>query len=177
MEKLIWSTLLASVISLSASLYWFAYRAYPILWQKAINQGRSWIYLPKFWKGSYRTLIRTVSHFLTLLTALFATLTIHIWKPSSTYFNEAAAFAGTFSAILIFRSLIFHFRYNQQLDSYFTLRSLIYTDYETKGKDFTESEINNITSFRHQNLLREADAQGKLLAILSTKTSQTKNIL
>ncbi len=157
-----------------ANLFWRIHIAYPLILDRSIRKGKSWIYIPLRWRGLHKKLVSLTTPVLNALIVVLglATLWYFVYPKSELIF--AASAAGFVILHLFLSAQVLKLKLRQQEDSYFFIRRKLFEDMEVKGKKLTESEIGNLASFQHQSLLREADKTGQLGPTISKQSKTAK---
>jgi len=165
---------IAFIVALFAHWCWCLYIAYPLVLDKCIERGQSWLYLPLKWKGLLKAVISVTTPILLLFVILLGTSAVWLYtRKMPGYFF---VFFSLILAVIIFylHSFCLKFRFRQQENSYFFIRGQLSQKMKSSGKKLSEMEINNLASFQHQNLLREADIKGKLKEALVNQSALAK---
>jgi len=163
------------IMSFLAYFYWCLYIAYPLVIDTSIKKGKSWLYLPLKWKGLYKKSVQFLTPLLNLsiYSLGLITLWVYLARISMVVFITASL------ALMAFHLSLSSFgrkrRFTQQEDSFFFIRGQLQENMKISGKSLSESEVNNLASFQHQNLLREADKLGKLNEALSKQSKLAKS--
>jgi len=150
------------------AVWWHLFHSWPALLEKRIRQGKSWIYVPLWWKGPRK--VR--AHFLAGLIRwlLVASVGTCVWMALGGTWHIAAYSA--LAALVIHEILRFRLhalRFRQQEDLYFARLTERLRRYDEQGHRATETEVRNLSSWEHQTALREAESRGELLAVLTGK--------
>jgi hypothetical protein len=170
-EALIW---FVPVPFLGLYWYWCLYHAYPIHLERQIRAGKAWVYIPLWWKGSRKPLTMVTSVLLRIAVIISISFTA---MQSITYLRNWPVMAVIFS-ILLTQALNWWWlpvRFQQQLKTYFNMRSAIVDNYYNSGKPYNDMEIKNLCNWEHQNRLRSHDVKGDFLRYIS-ETSRQKAI-
>ena len=155
-------------------LFWCLYVAYPIALDNFIRRGRAWLYLPIRWRGFYKFFVIGFTNLNSLAVPVLGVLTLHLFVPALSPWILGVS-AVVFIVVFFFvNHNLLKWRFKQQLDVYFSIRRRIQDQNYEKGQKMSEAEVDNIASFQHQNLLREADRSGKLLKTMNLESSQAK---
>jgi hypothetical protein len=145
---------------------WCRYVAFPTALERQLKRGKPWVYIPLRWKGMHKLRALFFSRLLVLgITAAGTALLLHL-----TGKRETLWVAGMASALLIVGARLdafwTHLRYRQQEDAYYQLHDALRARLESEGKDYTEAQFRNLTSYQHQQRLRKADEAGKLMSAM-----------
>ena len=170
-----WIAILAPIPFLWLFWHWYVNIAFPIQLEKQIKAGKSWVYLPLNWKGSRKSIIRFFSHTI----AFFPAFTVlGSFYYSLNYGIIIASCVGTslFLALNLLSKKLILIRYKQQESNYFSILSAIARQNKRDGKPASEVEMRNLCSWEHQNTLRLADKDGRLLQELYSQ-AKAKNLL
>jgi hypothetical protein len=143
-----------------------SYLDYPADLERQIKGGKVWPYLPMYWKGKKKTIIRTTSHFLFWLSNIFGACTLYYLFSG---LHPAIIILGL--AISIFISLKVRIESTKkvtrlQQDRYFQIHNKLANEAKSKGSEISESELSSRAQWQHQNDLRQADKQERLLQYL-----------
>jgi hypothetical protein len=154
-------------------IYWCYSVAYPLNLEARIRQGKSWIYLPRNWRGSRKSFAMPITFVLfALLTSSSALALSNLTGPSLSLALPLAVPCFALAFFIYIR--IARFRFFQQRDAFFREYDLIVRQFQKDGKTFSENEIRNLAMYEHQNSLRQADEKGRLLKYLSLKAKNKK---
>jgi hypothetical protein len=143
-----------------------SYLDYPADLERQIKSGKVWPYLPMYWKGKKKTIIRIASHFLFWLANIFGACTLYY------LFSEVHAgiiilgFAGSIFISLKVRIESTKKVLRLQQDRYFQIYTKLASEAMSKGSEISDSELSSRTQWQHQNDLRQADKQNRLLQYL-----------
>ncbi|MDR2582464.1 MAG: hypothetical protein LBC75_03185 [Fibromonadaceae bacterium] len=155
------------VLVLPAYFFWCRSFDYPSDLEKHIRSGRNWPYLPMYWKGKKKRLIRTTSILLFWLGNLsFACSLYHLFpKP----INTILLFVGF--CVAIFAEIKIRFYGTNEIirlqqDRYFQIYTHLANQALAKGDEISDSQLLAKTQWQQQNDLRLADKQGRLLQFL-----------
>jgi len=148
----------------TAYFFWCRSWDYPADLERHIRKGRPWPYLPVFWKK--RQLIRAVSILLLWgANIIFACALYSLLPMKHVIFLfiglAAATFAGTKIRSFGTRRII-----RLQQDRYFQIYTQMKNQAVSKGSEITDGELLDKTQWQHQNALRLADKQGRLMVFL-----------
>jgi hypothetical protein len=143
-----------------------SYLDYPADLERQIKSGKVWPYLPMYWKGKKKTFIRIASHFLFWLSNMFGACTIYYLFSG---LHPAIIILGL--AISIFIGLKVRIESTKkvirlQQDRYFQIYTKLKSEALFKGSEISDSELSSRTQWQHQNDLRQADKQERLLQYL-----------
>lgn len=153
---------------------WCQFVAYPISFERNLKKGKSWVYIPLRWQGAYKFQIVLVSRvFVVLVVAVGVVLLSHYTRKSTTPWIIGF---GTGIGLLVLRlnALWLSIRYKQQEDSYYFLHDELRVKLESEGKDMGDSAFKSLAAYQHQNLLRKADEQGRLIQTLRTQSKASR---
>ena len=154
--------------------FWCLFFAYPIILDKCIRRGQSWLYIPLKWKGANKAVISLLTPVIIFFLTLLGIGTLHFYLKSLPVIYFITSSLILCCALIFLHYLWLKIRFHQQEDAYFFIRKQVSHKMEKDGKRLSETEINNLASFQHQNLLREADMQGKLKEVLTTQSILAK---
>ncbi|MCL2260927.1 MAG: hypothetical protein FWC15_06180 [Fibromonadales bacterium] len=144
--------------------FWCRSFDYPADLERHIRKGRSWPYLPMFWRR--RKLIRFVS--LLLLwggNIIFACALYSLFPIKHVTLLIIGIALATFGCTKI-RSFATKKIIQLQRDRFFQIYTQMQNAAVSKGSEVTDSELLPKTQWQHQNDLRLADKQGRLMAFL-----------
>jgi len=148
--------------------YFFLCRSldYPAVLEKHIRNGKVWPYLPMYWKGKKKKIIRTSSIFLFWLGNISFACTLYYLIPFrhslflllgfglSIFVEIKIRFYGTIEIIRL------------QQERYFQIYTHLANQALTKGDEISDSQLLSKTQWQQQNDLRLADKQGRLVQFL-----------
>jgi hypothetical protein len=154
--------------------FWCLHLAYPLVLDKSIKKGQSWLYLPLKWKGLFKAMVSITTPVILLFLLILGVFVLWLYTKQLPIYHFAGCSMVLISFVLFFHSFLLKYRFRQQEDSYFFIRRQLSQKMESSGKRLTETEINNLASFQHQNMLREADMSGKLKETLANQSSLAK---
>jgi hypothetical protein len=157
--------------------FWIAYFLWSYFWdypadlEKHIRTGKVWPYLPIFWKAEKKKLIRIVSIFLFWVGNLSCACSLLYLFPrfkqehfSITFFAIGIAFS-TLTELKI-RSFAIKDIIHLQRDRYFQIYTQLASQAVSRGDEVSDGELFAKAQWQHQNDLRLADKQGRLVAFL-----------
>ena len=154
------------VVALALQFLWIHFIAYPARWERLLRKGRTWIYIPQRWKGFYKLQVMFVSRVLVIVIAILAlSLMVHYTgnrKPLWISAYVAAAYIAASWAGTAWTSL----RFRQQEDAYFLQLDELRAKLELENKDYSDSQLRNLSAYQHQQKMHRADEEGKLLTVL-----------
>ncbi|MFC1584107.1 hypothetical protein ACFL5V_01020 [Fibrobacterota bacterium] len=154
--------------------YWCLYIAYPLVLDKYIRKGQYWLHLPLKWKGLHKSFTAFFTPLLLAAVLLSGTIMLWLYVEHAPLYIFIASWGALISAVLSFHAFCLRHRLRQQEDSYFFIRAQLNKKMEASGKKLSETEMNNLASFQHQNMLRTADLEGKLIKALADQSSQAR---
>jgi hypothetical protein len=149
-----------------AYFFWCHFFDYPAVLEKHIRNSKVWPYLPMFWKGKKRKLIRSASVFLFWGGNIFGGCALFYLFP---YKHFAFLLIGMGLAAFIeieLRSFGTSKIVRLQQDRFFQIYTQLANQVLSKGNDISDSELLSKTQWQHQNDLRLVDRQGRLLEFL-----------
>src|SRR3954462_9111321 len=114
---------------------WCQFVAYPISFEKKLKRGKSWVYIPLKWKGSYKVQIRFFSRLLMVCMVVVGLLLVSYYTHKTTRTWFFAYGIGLGFLVLRLNSLWLEIRYQQQEDSYYYLHDELRVKLESEGKD------------------------------------------
>lgn len=154
--------------------FWaYGFWLYPLYLEGQVRRGKTWIYLPKFWK-KHRFLLTTADLCLRLcwLGLCFGLgLALH-FSFAFRHGHLATGIAGLILALgldLLLRKLLLPLRFKEQQKGYFAELFAALEQSPWAGQRRTEQEIQARISWSHQNTLLKADTEGKFLKILKER--------
>ncbi|MDR1760334.1 MAG: hypothetical protein LBR60_07395 [Fibrobacter sp.] len=141
--------------------FWSRYVAYPLELKKRIKKGKSWMYIPLWWKESSvrQNWTRVGTVFIVLLAVCSAV--ISLWHNISQIAPVAPFLALPFAflAWFLFRKSVAYVP-NLEVDCYYFLNGQLAKDYEHA---FSETELKNRTTWKFNYLLLKADKRHRFL--------------
>ena len=152
--------------------FWFAYffwcrsLDYPADLEKHIKNGKSWPYLPKFWKAEKRKLIRVANYLLFWMGNLFCACSLYYLFPYEHVVFLIIGMALSMFIEIKIRSFGTKDIIRLQQDRYFQIYTQLANQAVSKGNEVSDSELLSRTQWQHQNDLRLADKQGRLMEFL-----------
>ncbi len=150
--------------------FWCQFVAYPISFERHLKKGKPWVYIPMRWQGAYKFQIVFLSRLLMVLVVAVGVLLASHYSRKSGIPWLVGFGAGIGLLVLRLNALWLKHRYKQQEDSYYYLHDELRTRLENEGKDMADSAFKNLAAYQHQNLLRKADEQGKLIQTLRAQS-------
>jgi hypothetical protein len=155
---------LAAVLGLQ--FLWVHFVAYPARFERMLRKGRTWVYIPQRWKGFYKVQVLLVSRLLVIGATLLAVFLMVEYtdnrKPPWVAAYAVAAYVAAAWAGAAWSSL----RYRQQEDAYFLQLDELRAKFDLENKDYSDSQLRNLSAYQHQQKLHRADEEGKLLAVI-----------
>jgi hypothetical protein len=151
-----------------AYFFWSRFLDYPAALETFIKNNKTWPYLPMYWKGSKRKAIRFLSLLLFWLGNLFFACVLF-------RLSQNLYIAGALFIIGIAMSIFVEFRIRYyateeiirlQRDRHFQIYTSLADSALKKGNEISDSELFSRAQWQHQNDLRLADKQGKLMEYL-----------
>jgi hypothetical protein len=146
--------------------FWCNFLDYPAELEKHIRDNRVWPYLPMYWKGNKRKLIRIASLSLFWGGNLFSACALYHLFP---YKHFSLLIVGMVLSVFIEIKI----RYFGTMEIIRLQRDIYFQNYTqlaniavSKGDEILDSELLAKTRWQHHNDLRLADKQGKLLPFL-----------
>jgi hypothetical protein len=148
--------------------YFFLCRSldYPAVLEEHIRNGKVWPYLPIFWKGRKKKLIRIASILLFWLGNLSFACALYYLFP---YKYFVFLFIGLGLAIFVEIKIRFYGTIEivrLQQERYFQIYTNLANQDLTKGDEISDNQLLAKTQWQHNNDLRLADKQGRLLQFL-----------
>jgi len=148
--------------------YFFFCRSldYPDVLEEHIRNGKVWPYLPVFWKGKKKKLIRASSILLFWLGNLSFACSLYYLFP---YKHFAFLFIGFGLSIFLEIKIRFYGTIEiirLQQDRYFQIYTHLANQALAKGDEISDNQLLAKTQWQHHNDLRLADKQGRLLEFL-----------
>ena len=126
--------------------------------EKFIKKGRAWLYVPLRWTGFRKFSILLLTRLFYLMVPGLVFWTLWIWIPQWRLELHGALTLGFAIGFAYYTRILLYRRFKQQVDAYFSTRKKIFRQYAK----MSEQEVDNLTSFQHQSILREADKKGIL---------------
>jgi len=160
------SLFLLPVLVLPAYFFWCRFFDYPSDLEKHIRSGRNWPYLPMYWKGRRKRLIRIASILLFWSGNLSFACALYYLFP---YKHFILLLVGL--GIAIFAEIKIRFYGTNEIirlqqDRYFQIYTHLANQALAKGDEISDSQLLAKTQWQQQNDLRLADKQGRLLQFL-----------
>jgi hypothetical protein len=162
----IWAAL---VLLLAAQGLWALFFGFPAGLERMLRRGRQWVYVPLRWKGFRKVRILFLSRLLALgVAASGAALLVHYSERRQTLW--IIAFVALCYAVAAWLQELWHgLRYKQQEDAYFLLLDEARARFEAQHKDHTPAQLRSLSAYQHQQSLRKADEEGRLLAAIAAE--------
>jgi hypothetical protein len=143
---------------------------YPLVLEARIREGKAWVYVPKWWKSTPKLLAKPYVLSMYILCSIsFAGMVNHFIKKGLGFYILIPV--GFILAVIVNKNVM-RLRFSQQREAYFKVYDLIVQEYDKQGKSFNEVEIRNLAMYEHQNGLRVADNEGRLIHFLKEKIAQ-----
>ncbi len=151
---------------------WGQFLSYPASFERMLRRGRSWVYVPRHWKGVRKAAILAATRLFAagigLLLAFLLALHARLEEPG---WVMATALAG-FASALWLQGFWNHLRYRQQEDAYFLLHDELRSRLERENKDVGRAQLRSLASYQHQQQLRKADEEGRFLSVLRSEAKR-----
>jgi len=151
-----------------AYFFWARFLDYPADLEKHIRNGKGWPYLPMFWKTQKRRFIRIANFLLFWAGNLLSACALCYLFP-----HEKLHFVWLIigMALSIFveikiRSFAVKDIIRSQQDRYFQIYTQLASQAVSRGDEIADGELSAKTQWQHQNDLRLADKQGRLMEFL-----------
>jgi len=160
------SLFLIPVLVLPAYFFLCRFLDYPSVLEEHIRNGKVWPYLPIFWKGKKKRLVRTASILLFCLGILSFACTLYYLFP---YRHFALLIIGLGLSIFVGIKVRFYGTIEiirLQQERYFQIYTHLANQALAKGDEISDSQLLAKTQWQQQNDLRIADKQGRLLQFL-----------
>jgi len=154
------------MLALPAYFFWCRFLDYPYDLEKHIRKGKIWPYLPMYWNGKKKKLIRAGCILLFWLGNLSFACALYYLFP---YRNAILIFVGFVIAILAeFKIRKYGTRemIRLQRDRFLQIYSNLENQALAKGDEISDSQLSAKTQWQQNNDLRLADKQGRLLQFL-----------
>jgi len=151
-----------------AYFFWSRFWDYPADLEKRIRSGRVWPYLPMFWKTPQKRFIRILSYLLFWAGNLLSACSLYFLFPHGKQ-NFVLLIIGMALSIFIevkIRSFAIKDIIHLQRDRYLQIYTQLASQALSKGDEISDSELSSKTQWQHQNDLRLADKQGRLMEFL-----------
>lgn len=160
---------------LGVQALWCLFIAYPVAFERSLKRGKTWVYIPLRWQGGHKLQVLLISRL--LLVAVIAVGVIVLGYITRRTSAPWIAGFGVASGLLALRlnALWLRMRYKQQEDSYYFLHDELRSKLESEGKDMADSAFKSLAAYQHQNLLRKADEQGKLIPTLRSQSRKSRS--
>jgi hypothetical protein len=167
-------TVLTFGVALLLNVFWCLYFSYPVVLDKHIKRGQSWVYIPVRWKGFNKIVILFFGRLLaaTSIVSGVVALWLFLHPYPMVYFSLSAL--SLCIGILIINKMLQKIRYSQQENAYFHIRDELGNNMEFQKRGLNRAEFDALASFKHQNRLREADGLGRLIAALKDSRAYSK---
>jgi len=143
--------------------FWCRFLDYPADLEKHIRGGKAWPYLPKFWKK--KKLIRLASLLLFWLGGLSCACSLYYLLYEHFILLIVGLALSIFLEIKI-RSFAIKDTVRLQQDRYFQIYTQLASQAVSRGDEVSDSELLSKAQWLHQNDLRLADKQGRLMPFL-----------
>ena len=154
------------VLVLPAYFFWCRFYDYPCDLENHIRSGRNWPYLPMYWKGKRKRIIRSASIFLFWLGNISFACALYYLIP---YKHIVFLFVGFLIAVFAeFKIRLYGTGeiIRLQQDRYFQIYTNLANQALAKGDEISDSQLLSKAQWQQQNDLRLADKQGRLLQFL-----------
>ncbi|GBU26411.1 hypothetical protein R83H12_03108 [Fibrobacteria bacterium R8-3-H12] len=153
---------------LALPAYFFLCRSldYPSVLEEHIRNGKVWPYLPMYWKGKKKKMIRIASITLFCLGSLSFACTLYYLFP---YRHLILLFIGLGLSIFVEIKIRFYGTIEiirLQQERYFQIYTNLANQALAKGDEISDSQLLAKTQWQQNNDLRLADKQGRLLQFL-----------
>jgi len=148
--------------------YFFLCRSldYPSVLEKYIRKGKLWPYLPMYWKGQKKKLIRASSVLLFWLGNISFSCTLYYLIP---YRHAVFLLLGFGLSIFVEIKIRYYGTIEiirLQQERYFQIYTNLANQALVKGDEISDSQLLSKTQWQQQNDLRLADKQGRLVQFL-----------
>ena len=156
-----WVSLLCWIIY----FFWCRFLDYPVALEREIRKGKSWPYLPIYWKGKNRWLIRAGSLSLFWVANLFGACSLYFLI----YEHIVLVVLGLVISIIIgvkISRISVKDIVRSQKNIYFQIYMQIRGKGKLKGDEISDSELSSRAQWQYHNDLRQADKQGRLTQFL-----------
>lgn len=153
---------------------WCHYVAYPISFERHLKRGKSWVYIPIRWKGGQKLQILMVSRILMVCIVALGVILLSLYTRRASWAWYAVFGVGAGILILRLNALWLLFRYKQQEDAYYYLHDELRAKLENEGREVGDAAFKNLAAYQHQNLLRKADEQGRLIPTLRSQSKLSR---
>lgn len=145
---------------------WCRFLDYPVVLEKHIRNGKAWPYLPMYWKGKKRKLIRIASILLFWVGNLsFACALFYLFPVSHWVFLIIGMGLAIFIEVKICffatREIV-----RLQRDRYFQIYTKLSNQALAKGDEISDSQLSAKAQWQQQNDFRIADKQGRFMPFL-----------
>lgn len=164
----------ALALLLAAQAVWGLFFAYPVGFERMLRRGRTWVYVPLGWKGFRKLQILFVSRVLVLgvtVTGTYLAALLFILREGRKH--GSLWIAGTILVLYVIAAWLQAtwngLRYRQQEDAYYLLHDELRAKLEGENKDYSETQLRSLSAYQHQQRLRKADEEGKLLPVLQAE--------
>ncbi len=175
---LTWVNLLGSLYWLPIPLAvlhwaWCRFLAYPLYLEARIREGKSWIYMPIWWKPGKRRLVYLATLLMLALTAIDAAAVLYFLLP---WGYVALGFYAVFFVLVLLWSqqLALRKHYYLQRDCYFLDYNKLAHQMHKEGKPIHDADLRNRCMWEHQSNLRQADRKHRLGRYLKAKAASKK---
>jgi hypothetical protein len=153
---------------------WCQFVAYPISFERNLKKGKSWVYIPLRWQGAYKVQITLVSRLLLVVVIAVGVLVLCHFTRRTTVPWIIGYGLGIGVVVTRLNALWLKLRYKQQEDAYYFLHDELRVRLENEGKDIADSAFKSLAAYQHQNLLRKADEQGRLIQTLRSQSKLSR---
>ena len=117
---------------------WCTYVAYPLLLNKFIKRGRSWLYLPLKWKGILKRVVMFITPFILFSEIILVLAITRLFTSGSPVYIFLLYSALLIAGVFILHTQWLKWRLIQQEDSFFYIRCQISSQMNEKGKILTD---------------------------------------
>jgi len=149
-----------------AYFLWCRHLDYPADLEKHIRNGKVWPYLPMFWKGKKRKLIRFTSIVLSWAGNLFCACALYYLFPYEHWILLIIGMGLSIFAEIRIRAISTGEIIRLQRDRYLQIYTKLANLALTKGDEISDSELSAKAQWQQHNDLRLADKQGRLMLFL-----------
>jgi hypothetical protein len=163
------------VLFLLSHFAWCQLAAYPAAFERQLRQGKSWVYIPRRWKGFNKFAVLWLSRGLMLgMVGAGTALVIHYTERRLPSWIAGFVAVALWVAATRLDALWTNLRYRQQEDAYYRLHDELREKLDQDGKDYTETQFRSLAAYQHQQRLHKADESGEFLTVLRREAGRAR---
>jgi len=149
-----------------AYFFWGRFLDYPADLEIHIRNGKVWPYLPMFWKVPKKRFIRILNYLLFWIGNLLSACALYFLFPHENLILFIIGMALSIFIEIKIRSFAIKDIVRLQRDRYLQIYTQLASQALARGDEISDSELSSKTQWQHQNDLRLADRQGRLMEFL-----------